>query len=267
VLVSVHVVPSVRMTDDNMPILETLAFQQPMISHTTMAQQLATSIGGDFPVLGRTTIAKELDKHRVSEKTKQSRSKNLNSNARADTLFILRQIQPTLLENMDQTSTASWKFLMKRGRSFIGEPCLAYDWDLVGEFFDTCSAIASYTERGWSIWKISSVNIDGPFVKSFIENNLKLVITDHSFLIHDGASVNACPDTAAGIISTFGDRSHQIASYSHDLSPVERGFANIWRYVRENFNRRTQTARDILNEAFSFYGVGSPGAAVAGIDL
>lgn len=73
---------------------------------------------------------------------------------------------------MDQTSTASWKFLMDRGRSFIGQACLAYDWDLIGEYFDTCSAIGSYTERGWSQWQISAGNIDGPFVKNCIESHL-----------------------------------------------------------------------------------------------
>ena len=254
-----------KCTEECRPVLEVLAQVQPKLSYHTVAAGLSDNMGGNFPLICRQAIGREVKKMGISEKKITRRSKNIDENARADTLFILGQIPPSLLENMDQTSTASWKFLMDRGRSLIGQACLAYDWDLIGEYFDTCSAIGSYTERGWSMWQISATNIDGPFVKSFIENHLSRVVTPLSFLMHDGASVNACPDTASGIQNIFPGRNHQVASYSHDLSPVERGFANVWRYVREHFNRQTQTARDILNEAFAVYSCGSPGAAEAGM--
>lgn len=56
----------------------------------------------------------------------------------------------------------------------------------------------------------------------------------------------------------------KVASHSHDFSPVERGFANIWKFIRKNFDRSIHTSQDILEAAFQHYAIDAPGAADAG---
>ena len=38
----------------------------------------------------------------------------------------------------------------------------------------------------------------------------------------------------------------KIVSHSHNSSPVERGFANVWRFMRKKFDRTKHTTSEIL---------------------
>lgn len=49
----------------------------------------------------------------------------------------------------------------------------------------------------------------------------------------------------------------KVAAYSHDLSPVERGFANVWKYIHSNYKPSQQTPIEIIMK-LSAYVVSDP---------
>ena len=59
-------------------------------------------------------------------------------------------------------------------------------------------------------------------------------------------------------VSITDNRYIKVAKYSHDLSPVERGFANVWNYIHTQYDTSTQSPVEIINEAFAIYSVTGP---------
>lgn len=246
-----------------MPILDDLSFEQPMLCNEEISESIA-EISGDNILVHRDTVKACQKRRKIATKTLTRYSKLLSTEKRLETLHILRAYEPRHMQNMDATSCNRWKFLRNKGRSYIGEQCLAFDWSFIETSLNSCSVMGSYTERGWSTWKISPDIIDAAFVTSFVRGELADVINEDSVLLHDGASVHTAHMTVEAIEAVFRGNSAKIASHSHDFSPVERGFANIWRFIRKNFDRTKHTTSAILQKAFMHYAVGMPGAEEAG---
>ena len=58
-------------------------------------------------------------------------------------------------------------------------------------------------------------------------------------------------------------RHHKVPAYCHYLSPVEKGFANVWGHVRQNWNHAERNPVATLNEAVQFYSISGPGSSKA----
>ena len=117
--------------------------------------------------------------------------------------------------------------------------------------------------EGLGSWKHSTGTIDADFVSKYILNDIASYVTENSVLLHDGASVHTA-EVSVDANMVFQGRSVKVASHSHDFSPVERGFAKIWKFIRKNFNRSIHTSQDVLEAALQHYAIGAPGAAKAG---
>ena len=83
--------------------------------------------------------------------------------------------------------------------------------------------------------------------------------------MHDGASVHMHPTTMQLLNQiTYGHHITMQAAYSHDLSPVERGFSVVWQYIRSQWSHTYQgTPEQLINDAFFRYSVAGPMSHVA----
>jgi hypothetical protein len=49
-----------------------------------------------------------------------------------------------------------------------------------------------------------------------------------------------------------------VSAYSHDLSPIERGFSMVWLYVRAHHREAQSNPIGVINSAFHNYSVKGP---------
>ena len=98
-------------------------------------------------------------------------------------------------------------------------------------------------------------------MENFIEelrNHLPL----YSVALFDNASHQVMESTLQLIDDVFNSRWSRLPEYCPHLAPVEKGFSLVWGYVRRRSILANLRPREILNDAFNYYSVGGPGAAV-----
>ena len=84
------------------------------------------------------------------------------------------------------------------------------------------------------------------------------VIGQGDLVLHDGATIHLVESTQEILSEITHGRYLKVAGYSHDFSPVERGFANTWAYIHRHYDSKIHTPVDIINAAFSAYSVSGP---------
>jgi hypothetical protein len=98
--------------------------------------------------------------------------------------------------------------------------------------------------------------VDHHAFESFLRLDVHPFITDKSFTILDNASVHTTSNTKRVLDEVCGGRWKTVPPYSPDLSPIEIGFANVWRYVRKHHSSAmggTDAAIRLINRAFLEY--------------
>ena len=80
---------------------------------------------------------------------------------------------------------------------------------------------------------------------------MSAVIGQGDLVLHDGATIHLVESTQKVLSEITHGRHLKVAGYSHDLSPVERGFANTWAYIHRHYDPKIHTPADIINAAFS----------------
>ena len=239
-------------------LLSYIAKQNPKRSHAEIAVTLADEMGGQFPVVSANTIARNLKKQRLSSQKLTHLSIHLDDEQRWATLEAVKHNSVDQLNNFDESSGAAKKFTAKHAYGKKGVTPVVYDWSIVDENGVVHSAIANYSPFGWKVWRIFLANLNHLSVERFLVDDLAACLSDDDVVLYDGATTHTCATTVALLDNITGGKYVQVAAYSHDLSPVERGFANVWGYVRHHWNREKQTATDILNEAFWMFSVQGP---------
>lgn len=245
--------------DITAPVFKLLSTQQPKRSCSERATDVAEIMGGEFPIVSAKTISNELKRSRISEKSITHVSKLVNEDGRAETLRLTAHTQTEDFHNFDESPASLKKFFSRTARSEIGSPCISFDWpQWMTEDRQPISVIADYTPHGWSCWRIFTSTLNHLSVETFLLEELSDFLTEDSVTLYDGASTHLTPTTLRIIDEVTNGRRVKVAAYGHDLSPVERGFANIWCYVRRHWVPGQQTCMDVLEEAFSFYAIGGP---------
>jgi len=242
-------------------IISTLSIMQPKRSYERVAKEFSVVSGTD--VLSRDTMRRSNKRSKIGEKVVTSESAFLDHNERAQTLQLLAPYSIEQMHNFDESVAAMKKFNGKRARATFGEPAIWTDWYLpVGNRI--YSVIADYTSKGWSIWRIFWSNLNHLSVETFLREDLSSVLTDGSVILSDGASVHLTPTTQQLLHQITRGHYVKVAAFSHDLSPVERGFSNVWRYIRSNWDPRNgQTPEQLIDEAFFRYSIAGPMGHVA----
>lgn len=173
-------------------------------------------------------------------------------------MCFFKSVSGRQIVDWDETSCSREKFRKTIGRAV--DKVVVHEWKLGG--FMWC-AIGVYSDIGWLKWRIYKTSIDSEIIKSFIENELAEVLGPDQFAIFDGASIHLTDDVLSSINRVTGGRYKKVPAYAHWLSPVERGFSNVWRYIRNNMVSAERDPESALNEAFKYYSFFGPGGQAA----
>ena len=250
--------PKLKIAVEEAQLFMQIVKENPKPSHAEIAMTLAREMGGQYPVHSNHTIARGIDTHKMSCQVQGHVSALLDDEQRWATLDAVKHKPIDKLHNMDESSAAARKFMLKQSYDEKGHTPIVYEWTLTDDYGVIHSVIADYTPFGWTTWRIFYGNVNHSCVERFLSDDLASIWADGDVQLYDGASIHTFSTTLALLDRVTGGRHVQVAAYSHDQSPVERGFANVWGYIRHHWKRQTQSAVDILNEAFWMYSVQGP---------
>ena len=82
-------------------------------------------------------------------------------------------------------------------------------------------------------------------------------------LIFDGSSNHLTQSVLNSIERATNDKYRKVPGYAHHLSPVERGFANVWRLTRQLYALEPKKPREKVRQAFEYYMYSGAGGAAA----
>ena len=173
-------------------------------------------------------------------------------------LNILQHVRGDQIVNFDETNCSSDKYVPTAGRG--RGPVRMIQWQINGK---TYSAIAAYTTRGWIAWQILTGTVTHVEIMNFIRDKVRPALLPDSVVIFDGASVHTTDDVMTLLDEVTNGRFKRVPPYCHQLSPVERGFANVWNYVRHHYDDAALNPIAALNASFHFYSADGFGGSVA----
>lgn len=238
-------------------ILNVIACKRPKLVQDDVAEKLSNAIG-DNRTWSQSSISRWLRRHDISNHRISFISALLNEEERAQTLLLAAPYETHHMHNTDESSAARDKFIAKIARSHKGEIPMENEWFITGTDGRVYSVIADYSTEGWTCWRIFLCNINHLCVEQFFREDLSRVLGHGDVLMHDGASIHLVDSTQQLLDEITHGRHIKVAAYSHDLSPVERGFANTWAYIRRHYDPSIHRPIDIINEAFAIYSVTGP---------
>ena len=153
---------------------------------------------------------------------------------------------------MDETLTTAKEYLEKYGWGIKGNKCIKTQFVVCGKHF---SAFALYCDQGFLAWKILEGDNTAEDFQFFMEESRAAIppgshlILDNSALHHTLASLIKINDVCRGNYEF-------LSPYSPDLNPIENGFSQLKRYLRERENLVVVNPRDEIDAAFRLYSVG-----------
>jgi hypothetical protein len=141
------------------------------------------------------------------------------------------------------------------GRCPAGERVYIAEWELDGR---TYSAIAAYSPYGFLTWRIYMDSINHYSFEDFVQFDVEPFMLPGTMVILDGASVHGTPTTGAILESVTNGNYKVVAPYSHELSPIEKGFSLIWGYVRQHYKEAQEDPLGVIDDAFHQYSIRGP---------
>ena len=182
-------------------------------------------------------------------------------NAQIDFMDEVAVVPPENLVDMDGLVQNSNDFQSKYGWSPSGDECIRMQITLFGK---TYAVMAAYTPIGFICWTIYEGTVSGAHVVTFLEK-LSDEIDDYSFLILDNASNQKTPEVRQKAQEVFAGKYRYVCTYSPELKPIERGFSNVKRFIRERDNEVFWQNNPIglIESAFQNYRAGTLGGREA----
>ena len=237
-------------------IINAINLQHPTIKVFDMRLRLRELLGGDetskLPSLS--SIGKSLLRCKAKRKRCTFLSNSQDPVQVFDHMERMRCIDVNCIVNWDETSAHSEKFRPTHGR---GEGEVILDQWHIGD--KTYSAIAALTTMGFlPCTKIFDVACSSSTIQQFL-TGLEPFLLSTSVGLFDNASVNTCEQSLQAVDRVFGGKWARNAPYSPRLAPIEKGFSLVWNLVRQRWQEAQVNPIRVLEEAFKFYEVGSPG--------
>jgi transposase len=177
----------------------------------------------------------------------------LDHQARYDFMRRVAFIDPFKFIDIDESATSPSQFLEKYGWSPKGETLIRQQFKIGDKHY---SAIAAYSFAGFLCWEIVEGSFTANHFSQFLQHTLRPYLTDNTLLL-DNATVHKTR-TALDFLDRVSNGQYEFApAYSPDLKPIERGFANVKRWLRKQELEAVLDPLRYLNQAFERYSVRS----------
>lgn len=249
--------------------IENIIIRNPNMKTSNVREEYAILKGTSYHIPSISWINKCFGrlKYKLKVYTRLPRLGNVHLKNRF--LITMRSYSDDFVWNLDETCCSAYKFKSKKGRGKIGSKLVIQEWRLGGNLY---SAVGMYSNRGWLAWAVYKNHaITGSDIENFLVNKVQpnldeLGFCDGTMPIADNASIHHTDSTERCFRTVFKGQFKNVPPYSMELSPVEQGFANVWKRVRQNEKEAAKSdnkAMAVLNEAFeyySYYGRGGPKA-------
>jgi hypothetical protein len=255
----------IRKIPDHMDhIIQKLGEQQPMKTLQMIATEFARITG--MIAVSEQTIGRSLRRSKVSDKIITLQSSLLDELSRRATLDFLSPFEPQKMHNVDESLAAMKKFQGRRARALLNSPVICLEWYIKDANGIIYSVIGDYTPRGWAIWRICYGNVNHVTYENFLKEDFQSVYCPGQVMFHDGASIHMTRSTLDLLDNITGGLHLKVSAFSHDLSPVEKGFSNVWGYIRRHWDPLGgKSPSQAINEAFYEYStIGPCGNAAKG---
>lgn len=84
-----------------------------------------------------------------------------------------------------------------------------------------------------------------------MQEDLSRVVDNGDVVLNDGASIHRVQSTVNILNDITNGRYIKVARYSHELSLVEKEFANVWNNIHYHYDASRQSPVAIINKAFT----------------
>lgn len=200
------------------------------------------------------TVYREIASHNTRKRVSW---KNIGRNPEEQLDFIedMAHVASSRGVDIDGLVQNAEDFLEKYGWSPSGEDCIRHQIIISGRTF---AVLAAYCERGFIHWHIFECTVSEREVVEFLDS-LKSKLDEDSFGLFDNAANLKTDAVRLRANTVFNGLYRYCPAYSPELKPVENGFSNIKRYIRERDNeyKWLNDPIGLINSAFEYYKEGT----------
>ena len=166
-------------------------------------------------------------------------------------------IDPEDLIDIDGCSQGKEDYFCRYGYSPRGKECVVNQIVVLGKSYNTMAAV---TPGGFLCWQIFDIPVTGDLFSNFVTNHLSLFVNLHQTAILDNATVHKNPEARIALDRCFHGAYFYCALYSPHLKPIEKCFALVKAYIRQNEIEATLNPVAFINSAFALFAIGGPRA-------
>lgn len=206
----------------------------------------------DDSVPSKATLSRWFEKANLTQKVTELRNVRVDPAAQLTYLLTVASIHPMNLIDVDETLCTADEFHCKYGWSPSGEKATYIQICIGGVAYST---IAAYSILGFLCWSIYEGSVTGVEMQEYLYNDLQQCVAPTSHIILDNASIHKTVEVTQALSIVCPDRYTYCAPYSPKLKPIELGFANIKRWLREHEADAVLNPILFINHAFHLYSV------------
>jgi hypothetical protein len=195
---------------------------------------------------------------RLNYTTKQLTPVSSKADPRKQIEFLdfMKPIPCRRLLNCDETHNAGIKkHQARKGRSKKGRKAFRKDWFINDRRF---SAFALYSLKGWVSWKIYHENCNHMHFIDFLTTSVEPMIVTGDVLLLDNASIHLTKESTDKLEEVTKGLYKKVLPNTPRLSPIERGFSQVWTYVRKNHKEAMINPEKVICDAFHEYSIMGP---------
>jgi len=208
----------------------------------------------------RTTFFRAMQRGGISRKVMERRHMFCDDVKGLEYVEFMALYDPSLVVDIDEMKQAPEDFLCKYGWSPIGEECIKQKI-LIGT--RSFCVIAAYTPDGFLCWETYEMNVTAFEFNHFLETRVAPLLAPDNFLILDNAATHHTDEVRIVLQQITHGNYRFSPPYSPHLKPIEKGFALIKAYIKQNEDEALLRPVAFINQAFALHGIGGARASSA----
>lgn len=198
----------------------------------------------------KSTLSRIMAKAHITRKITTARHMRADPQAQLAFLDSIAHIDPHRMIDVDETLCTAAEFHEKYGWSPEGQPAYYQQIVIGGVAYST---VAAYSVLGFVCWAVYAGSVTSMEMQDFVLNDLQPYINEHTHVVLDNATIHKTEEVRGALAATLGDRYTYSAPYSPQLKPIELGFANIKRWIRDHEADAVGDPISWINLAFHVY--------------
>lgn len=216
-------------------------------------QFVAEFFGGADRAPSLTTITNFVHDEHFSRKVMERCHILRSPTERLRYLESIAYVMPQLIVDLDETASSPDQFKDRYGWAPIGKKCIQTQIVINNVHY---SAIAAYTIGGFLCWDVVEGSYTSQHFIAFLNNTLQPMLQSSQYLILDNVRVHKTDDALVALENVSRGKYFFSPRYSPDFKPIEEGFADIKRELRQNEIQASLDPIGWINRTFEKFAIG-----------